>query len=277
MKAAPFSYRRAATLDEALAAGGESSRFLAGGQSLVPMMNLRLTLADTMIDISGLPELRRSAGEGDRVFIGAGVTHAMIEDGRIEDPSRGYLRHVAGGIAFRSVRNRGTLGGSLAHADPAADWPTALLALGAEAVIRGAGGERRLPLARFQLGLMETALRPDEILVGVTVPVLSDLARWSYQKFCRKSGEFAHSIAAVVRDPAREVAEVVLGAAGDKPCRLGRASALLAEGRRVDPQQLGQVVDEDVGDATGLAASSYEFHLHRTMVVRACARLQEQT
>ncbi|MDX3904818.1 MAG: FAD binding domain-containing protein [Pigmentiphaga sp.] len=275
MKAAPISYRRASTLDEALAAGGETARFLAGGQSLVPMMNLRLTLADIMIDISNLRELRRCAREGDRIFIGAGVTHAMLEDGKIADPSRGYLPHVAGGIAFRSVRNRGTLGGSLAHADPAADWPAALLALGADAVIRGLGGERRLPLAQFQLGLMETALEPGEILLGVSVPVLSCHARWSYQKFCRKSGEFAHSIAAVVCDPARGLAEVVLGAAGDKPFRLERASALLLGDEPPAAPQMALAVDEDVREATGLAVSSYEFHLHRTMALRACARLRE--
>jgi len=275
MKAAPFSYRRAQTLEEALLAGGENARFLAGGQSLLPMMNLRVTWADTVVDLSTLEELRRCRREGDRAFIGAGVTHAMIEDVRIDDPSRGYLPHVAAGIAYRSVRNRGTLGGSLVHADPAADWPTALLALGAEVAVKGAGGERRMPLAEFQRGLMETALEEGEILTGVSVPVLSSRARWSYLKFCRKSGEFAHSIAAMVCDPERGLGEAVLGAAADKPRRLPRLSALLAAGERPGGTELTQAADDDMQEVTGLERASYPFHLHRTMILRAWARLKE--
>src|SRR5262245_52302585 len=120
---------------------------MAGGQSLMPMMNLRMTAADRVIDISGIKDLRESRSMGERFFIGSGVTHSMIEDGRVEDPTRGYLRHVAAGIAYRSVRNRGTIGGSLVHADPAADWPTALRALDTVVVIAGPQGERQMPLA----------------------------------------------------------------------------------------------------------------------------------
>src|SRR5690606_11548791 len=140
-------------------------------QSLLPMMNLRLAMPDTVIDISGSEELRAARHEGDSFFIGAGVTHAMIEDAKVEDVARGYLQHVARGIAYRSVRNRGTLGGSLAHPDPAADWPSALLALDAVAVIRGESGLREMPLRDFQVGLMETGLGEYDILLGVRLPV----------------------------------------------------------------------------------------------------------
>jgi carbon-monoxide dehydrogenase medium subunit len=176
----------------------------------------------------------------------------MIEDGKVEDPTRGYLRHVAAGIAYRSVRNRGTLGGSLAHADPAADWPAALRALDAVAVIEGPQGEREVPLAEFQRGLMETALGGADVLKGVLVPRLSARARWSYRKLCRKVGEFAHSIAAVVVDPALGIDNLVVGAVGGKPVRLSVTSN-----------------DEQLRAALGLEASSYEFQLHRTMVKRA--------
>ncbi|GAA4322355.1 FAD binding domain-containing protein [Pigmentiphaga soli] len=281
MKSTAFAYRRAQSLAQAaeLAGGAfEAPKFMAGGQSLMPMMNLRLAMVDAMIDISRLPELRRCCPDGDGLFIGAGVTHAMIEDGRVEDPARGYLRHVAGGIAYRSVRNRGTVGGSLAHADPAADWPTALRALDAVAVIRGAGGERRAPLAEFQLGLMETSLQPGEILLGVVLPVLSAQARWSYRKFCRKSGEFAHSIAAVVLDPARGMANAVLGAASDRPQRLQHTSAALAAaaggatataGAGTIGAALTDAIERDLAAILGPEPDPYDQHLHRTLVRRA--------
>jgi carbon-monoxide dehydrogenase medium subunit len=221
---------------------------MAGGQSLMPMMNLRMALAEHVIDIGGLAALRECRAD----FIGAGVTHAMIEDGRVEDPARGYLRHVASGIAYRSVRNRGTIGGSLAHADPAADWPTALLALGAIAVIEGPRGERQVPLADFQRGLMETALEPGDVLKGVRVPRLSSSARWAYRKFTRKVGEFAHSIAARVVDPKSGIDNLVVGAIGGKPLRLS----------------VERWADEL---AAAVEPGSYEFQLYQTMVRRAIA------
>ena len=275
MKAAATSYRRAASLEEAaelcMTAEG-MPKYLAGGQSLLPMMNLRLALADAVIDISGIPELREARHEDGAFFVGAGVTHAMIEDGKVEDVTRGYLRHVARGIAYRSVRNRGTVGGSLAHADPAADWPSALLALDAVAVIRGESGLREMPLRDFQVGLMETGLGEYDILLGVRLPVLSPAARWSYQKFCRKTGEFAHSIGAVVIDPEHGIANVVLGAAADKPALLPGVSARLAQG--ADPGVAGspafaRLLEQDLEQSLRQAPSSYDFHLHKTMVTRA--------
>ncbi|HEX2197294.1 MAG TPA: FAD binding domain-containing protein, partial [Burkholderiales bacterium] len=200
MKAAPLTYHRAASIALAIELGVRfdgRAKLMAGGQSLMPMMNLRMALAEQVIDIGGIAALRDCRSLDDKYFLGAGVTHAMVEDGRVEDPTRGYLRQVAAGIAYRSVRNRGTVGGSLAHADPAADWPAALRALDAVAVIEGPEGERQVPLAEFQRGLMETALGGAEVLKGVLLPRLSAKARWSYKKFCRKAGEFAHSIAAV--------------------------------------------------------------------------------
>jgi len=261
VKAARLTYHRAASLPQAMALAQRldgTAKLLAGGQSLVPMMNLRMTFAEQVIDISGVPALREARWIGEKLLIGAGATHAMIEDGKVEDPCRGYLRHVAAGIAYRSVRNRGTVGGSLAHADPAADWPAALLALGAVVLIAGARGERQLPLADFQRGVMETALEPGEILLGVFVPRLSERARWAYLKFCRKAGEFAHSIAAVVVDPVLGLSNVVLGAVGGKPVRLERVSAkLLLDGLEGDLS------------AAGLEPGCYEHQLHKTMVTRA--------
>ena len=122
------------------------------------------------------------------------------------------LREVAAGIAYRAIRNRGTIGGSIAHADPAADWPLALAALGATVNIRSAGGARATPLEKFVLGAFTTALREDEIIESVEVPKLSRAGRYGYYKFCRKTGEFAEASAAAVFDPETRAARIYFGA-----------------------------------------------------------------
>ncbi len=275
MKAASTTYHKANTLDEAVTivkGVGGVAKYMAGGQTLLPMMNLRLAMPDAVVDISGIAALRETRHAGGKLFIGAGVTHAMIEDGKAEDPAQGYLRHVAGGIAYRSIRNKGTIGGSLVHSDPAADWPSALLALGAVAVVQGDAGSREVALADFQVGLMETCLGETEILQGVLLPVLSTQARWSYIKFCRKAREFAQSIGAVVIDPQHKLANAVLGAAADKPFVLRRVSERLAYGLSAEEaaaQPFQALVEQDLADATAHERSSYEFHLHKTIITRA--------
>jgi carbon-monoxide dehydrogenase medium subunit len=275
MKAAATTYHRADTLDAAIVLMSELGglgKFLAGGQSLMPMMNLRLAMPEAVLDISGVGALREARQVDGQLFIGAGVTHAMIEDGKISDPAQGYLKHVAGGIAYRSIRNKGTVGGSLVHADPAADWSSALLALSAVAVLRGPDGERRVPLAQFQTGLMETCISETEILHGVLVPLLSPQARWSYTKFCRKVGELAHSIGAVVIDPAHGLANAVLGVAADTPFVLPRVSQHLGQGlqvHEVEQDAFRLLVEQDLAELAHHEPSSYDFHLHKTMITRA--------
>jgi carbon-monoxide dehydrogenase medium subunit len=277
MKAPAFRYHRADSLDQGLALIREfadTGKFMSGGQSLMPMMNLRLAAAEHLVDIGGIPALRETRQAGARWFIGAGVTHAMIEDGKVRDSARGYLAHVAAGIAYRGVRNKGTIGGSLAHADPAADWPSALRALDAVAVIRGAAGEREVPMAQFQRGLMETALSEDELLAGVLLPELSPRARWAYRKFCHKVGEFAHSLCAVVHDPELALANVVLGAAGDKPVRLPTVSDYVAKGMSANALQgveYAAALRKDLAGEAGLDPQTYDHQLHQTIVTRSLA------
>src|SRR6185312_1436297 len=149
VKPVRFDYERPSDIATALALGAREDivvKFLAGGQSLGPMLNLRLVQPDLLVDITAIPELKRFEQKGDVLFIGSCVTHADIEDGRVPDVTGGPMRAVAAGIAYRPVRNRGTIGGSLVHADPSADWITALAALGAQAVIRGPNGARRIPV-----------------------------------------------------------------------------------------------------------------------------------
>lgn len=277
MKAPAFRYHRAESLDhglELIREFGGMGKFMAGGQSLMPMMNLRLAAAEHVVDIGQVAALRETRQAGQRFVIGAGVTHAMIEDGKVRDSARGYLQRVAGGIAYRGVRNKGTIGGSLAHADPAADWPASLCALDAVAVIRGADGDREVPIGEFQRGLMETALAEDEILVGVSLPELTGKARWSYRKFCHKVGEFAHSICAVVHDPELKIANVVLGAVGDKPVRLPTLSQYLAQGMgagALKGSEYLEALKRDLTDSAGLAPDTYDYQLHQTIATRALA------
>ena len=229
MKPVAFDYVRPSTLADAIAflqRQDLSVKLLAGGQSLGPMLNLRLAQPDLLVDITAVPDLLRVETEDDGLLIGACVTHADIEDGRVPDPTDGALPAVARTIAYRAVRNRGTIGGSLVLADPAADWITALAALGADAVVRGPAGQRRLPVEQFMASAFEAALEPDELLEAIRVPRLSPRRRWGFYKFCRKAGEFAHAIGAVLYDPERAVCRVVIGATESTPIVVPDAATL---------------------------------------------------
>lgn len=215
MKPAAFDYARPSTVTEAvrmLAGANGSARVIAGGQSLGPMLNLRLVQPDLVVDIRHIAALGEMDDAPDACTFGSGVTHAAIEDGKSPDCTQGFMRHVACGIAYRAIRNRGTVGGSLCHADPAADWITALMLLSAVAIIEGHGGRREVPVEAFVSGPYSTALADSEVLVGIRVPRLTSRARWGYFKFCRKPGEFADAIAAVLIDAERGVSRAVLGA-----------------------------------------------------------------
>jgi len=231
MKPAPFAYTRAATIAQAidLLAADPDARLLAGGQSLGPMLNLRLARPTRLIDIKRAAGLRMLEADSSRVRFGACWTHAEIEDGTIEDSTNGLLPHVARGIAYRAVRNRGTVGGSLAHADPAADWLTTMAALGATIIVQGPGGARSRPAATFVQGPFATALAQAELIVAIELPRLSQAARWGYHKVCRKTGEFAHAIGVAVLDERTGLARVVCGATGGTPIELPRTAACLAE------------------------------------------------
>jgi carbon-monoxide dehydrogenase medium subunit len=219
MKPVAFDYARPTTVDEAVAllAANPDAKLLAGGQTLGPMLNLRLAQPALLIDITRIAELAAVREDAEAITIGATVTHATIEDGRIADPTGGFLARVAGGIAYRAVRSRGTIGGSLAHADPAADWLSCLTALGAEVLVRGAQGARSVAIAGFMRGAMETELAHDELVVGIRVPKFSSRARFGYHKICRKTGEFAEAIGVTVHDPNRDVFRLVASTTAGAP------------------------------------------------------------
>jgi carbon-monoxide dehydrogenase medium subunit len=249
MKPAPLEYARPRTLREAVALLSDeaaNAKVFAGGQSLGPMLNLRLARPGTLVDIRHVPELRAVRADSKSCSIGATLTHAEIEDGAVEDFARGLLRYVARGIAYRAVRNRGTVGGSLAHADPAADWVSTMAAIDATIVIRGRAGERRVPAEQFLVGAFTSELSATELLAAVELPRLSAAARWGYYKICRKTGEFAKAIGVAIQDPQIGLFRVLAGSTEGRPLLLVRSvEALASRG----PEYAARGVREEIEEA----------------------------
>jgi carbon-monoxide dehydrogenase medium subunit len=230
MKSAPFDYAVASdvtqtTIDLQKMPG--AVKLVAGNQSLGPMLNLRLVRTRALLDVSHLLALRQVQEGEDSVFIGAATTHAEIEDGEVPDPTPGWMRAAATNIAHRAVRNKGTIGGSLVHADPAADWVVVLTGLDASVRIEGVDGPRDMPVADFITGPYTTALGDDELVIGVTIPKPSADACWGYWKFTRQVGEFAKASATVLVEPTRGIYRCVLGALGRQPFVLDDPQALI--------------------------------------------------
>lgn len=262
MKPAAFDYTKPADLADALSALSDEAKPIAGGQSLTPMLNLRLARPSALVDIRRQPDLLSVSETDDAIRYGAALPHAAFEDRAVPDATNGMLRHVAGGIAYRAVRNRGTIGGSLAHADPAADWVSSLMALDARVIVRGAKGETAWPVERFMLGGFMTVLQPGELITGVSVPRLSSSARWGYYKICRKTGEFAKAIGAVVSDPDRGVLRLVCGAVEVTP--------LLLESR--DADSAAAEIDERLSDRPPSARQLHKIAVRRALEALAEAR-----
>lgn len=234
MKPLNFDYARPGDVSGALELIGNDSltvKIAAGSQSLGPMLNMRLVQPDLLVDITGIEELRQIEDRADEIVLGACITHADIEDRRVPDVTLGAMPGVASGIAYRAVRNRGTVGGSLTHADPSADWHSILSALGARVTLRGPSGSRTVAVEDYMLGALEADLQPGEMLVSVSVPKLSRSARWGYFKSCRKTGEFAHTMGAFLTDPDRGVSRAVIGATESKPFVLAEAGHVIGDGR----------------------------------------------
>ena len=269
MKAPAIDYVRPRSLTEALdllARSGGEGRVIAGGQSLVAMMNLRVASPGLLIDIARLPELTAATDEGDTVTLGACVTHAAIEDGRIADPSRGLMPRVAATLAYRAIRTRGTVGGSLALSDPAAEWPAVLSAMDAEVLVCGPDGRRSIRCAELMTGVFETTLAADEIIEGVRIPRLSAEARWGYLKLCRKAGEFASALAVVVSDRKRSHSRVVLGVTNGAPLVLQQASRVVSENGR---EAIRGAVAADLDRATDRHFDEFQRNLHTVAAMRA--------
>jgi len=275
MKPAAFTYSRARSVadavDQLAAANGEAKLF-AGGQSLGPMLNLRLARPGTLIDIRHIAELRRVETSSQHIAIGATVTHADIEDGSFEDVSCGMLPFVAHGIAYRAVRNRGTVGGSLAHSDPAADWISTMVALDATIIVRSATEQTRcIAAADFIAGAFTSALGASELITGIELRRFSPGARWGYYKVCRKTGEFAKAIGICVMDESAGAFKVVAGATEGRPIVLVEATRLLREG---GPDRAVTVVPDEIGQRLAHLTASHRQQMNAA-VCRSLAQLNK--
>lgn len=278
MKSAPFDYVRPKTVAEAsalLAQGGVTTAAVAGGQSLIPMLNLRVAQADLLVDLSRLDELKAVSETSDTLHIGALTTHAAIEDGKIPDRFDGLLRRVAGTISYRAVRNHGTIGGSIALADPAADWPSCLVALSATVRIAGRNGMRQQPVADFVQGLYATTLASGEIVLNFDVPRPEAPLRWGFAKVARKSGAFANSIAVVAAQGRGGPVSVVLGAAGPRPIVLTAAARRLAGGADSEESLRAAIADDLKAHLPH--ADAYEQRLHTSTVLRAVKEMRAKS
>jgi carbon-monoxide dehydrogenase medium subunit len=269
VKAPAVDYVRPRSLAEAidqLARAAGEARVIAGGQSLVAMMNLRIASPGLLIDIARLPELAVVSEDEDAVTLGACVTHCAIEDGQVADPSRGLMPRVAATLGYRAIRNRGTIGGSLALADPSAEWPAVFAALDAEVILTGPSGQRSVKCTEFGTGIFETKLAPDEITESVRIPKLSADARWGYLKLCRKSGEFASALAVVIADRGRGHSRVVLGAANGAPLVLHDTSRLVFGG---GGEEIPTAISADLDRAADRHFDEFERNLHAVAAMRA--------
>jgi aerobic carbon-monoxide dehydrogenase medium subunit len=285
MKPAAFRYHRPATLDAALALlaeHGDAAKAIAGGQSLVPMMNLRLAQPAELVDlgdVAGLDGIRESGGF---LEIGARTRHQVIADDERVRARCPLLAEAAGGIGHYAIRQRGTIGGSLAHADPAAQLPLVAVTLGAEIEIASRRGRRRLPASDFFISVMTTALEPDELIVGVRVPVSAAQEGQAFRLFNRRSGDYAIvSVAASLQLRAGRVERLRLGVGSVEPVPvLLAALGEVQNGRVPDAAWIAEVAaaagDAIQPDDDERTPAVYRRELAVTLVSRALAAAVER-
>ncbi len=282
MKSSAFDYVRAETPQQALALlaqHGEDARVLAGGQTLLASLNLRLSQPTVLIDIGGLADWRGIAVAGGVLRIGALTRHVEIEESALVARHAPLLAQAAPHIAHRAIRNMGTIGGSLAYADPAAEWPACVLALEGTLVAMGARGERRFAAADFFQGLYTTALQPDELLVAIELPLLQPSERQDFDELSRRHGDYAIAglaARALWDGQALQAVRLAFLSLGDRPVRARQAEALLQAGP-LDSPRLAQAEAalraelQPFADLTHSAAAKTQ--MAATLMRRAIARI----
>jgi carbon-monoxide dehydrogenase medium subunit len=259
-----FSYARPDSLESALALleeHGEDATVLAGGHSLLPVMKLRLAAPEVVIDIGRLSELHYIHLDGDEVAIGAGTRHRDLEASDVLGAEVPLLAAVARTVGDPQVRHRGTIGGSLAHADPASDLPAAVLTLGGTVVLRGPRGERQVPATGFYTGMFSSVKEPDELIVEIRVPRTGS-AGWAYEKFTRRANDWAIVGVAVVDG---RVGLVNMGAT---PLRASATEAALADGASIE--EAAALAAQGTDPTSDIPATAeYRRHLARVLTRRA--------
>ena len=265
---APFEYKRASSAAEAISLisqHGDEAKFLAGGHSLIPLMKLRLAQPTVLVDIGRVKDLSYVKDAGDHVAIGALTRHMDVEKSPVLAQHAPLLAHAAGHVGDPQVRHRGTIGGSIAHADPASDLPATTLALGATYVVQGPNGTREIAATDFYRGFLESALEADEMLTEIKVPKMNG-AGWSFQKFNRRAQDWAIvGVAAWRRNGSSGVALVNMG---QTPVLASQVSSALAGGASVaDAAELAAADAEPSADNN--ASVEYRTHLAKVLVRRA--------
>ncbi|MDQ1375222.1 MAG: aerobic carbon-monoxide dehydrogenase medium subunit [Actinomycetota bacterium] len=264
---AAFDFVRAGSADEAvslLAQHGDEAKLLAGGHSLLPLMKLRLATPSVLVDVGRLTDLSYIRDGGDHVAIGALTRHRELQTSDVLGAEVPILAHVAGLVGDPQVRHRGTIGGSLAHGDPASDLPAVVLALGGTLVARGPSGERQIAATDFFTGFLETALAPDELLTEIRLPKVGG-AGWSYQKFHRRAQDWAIVGVAAVRNGSTGVALVNMGSV---PVRATAVEQALAGGASAADAAASAAEGTDPSSDLN-ATVEYRQHLARVLVRRA--------
>ena len=268
-----FTYQRAGSVEEALSLAsehGDDAKFLAGGHSLLPLMKLRLAAPEVIIDLGGLHDLSYVNDQGSYVAIGALTRHHDVEHSDVLAREVPLLAHAAGQVGDPQIRHRGTIGGSIAHADPASDLPAVLLALDATLVARGPGGSREIPVGEFFQSLFETALEPDELLTEIRVPKPASAGSWSFQKFTQRAIDWA-IVGCAVQD-----GRVALVNMGGTPLRAAATEAALAGG--ASPADAAAHAAEGTNAADDIRATkAYREHLARVLVSRALTEASSRT
>jgi carbon-monoxide dehydrogenase medium subunit len=277
---AKFDYVRPGSLGEAvqaLAGGGEDAKVIAGGQSLLPLLRLRLAYPDLLVDVGGIDELRGVTDSGDALVIGARTTHYQLTRDPLVAEHAGLLAEATRTVADPAVRHRGTLGGALAHADPAGDLPAVILALDATMIAHGPDGERQIEAADFFADYLTSALEPDEILTAVRIPKIGPEWGFRYEKFHRTAQSWATvGVAALVRRSNGSVAEARIGLTnmGTTPIR-ATAAEQAASGADASRDALRAAASHAAegtsppGDLHG--APDYRRHLAEVLTGRALA------
>jgi len=271
---ASFDYDVAESVEHAIELvgdGGGDVKLLAGGQSLIPALKLRIARPTKLVDLGRLSDLEYVKDDGTHIAIGALTRHAAVSDDPLLEEHCGIVSHTARQIGDPQVRSRGTLGGTLAHGDPASDMPAVMLAVGAELVARGKGGERTIPADDFFTGVFETALEEGEVLTEVRVPKLSGSTGWAYLKAHRRAQDWATvGVAALVHRDNGSVAGASIGLVnmGGTPLRAKAVEDALAGGS--SPADAAALVTEGADPPSDHAGSSeYRAHLAQVITRRA--------
>lgn len=278
MKPSAFEYHNPQSVEEAvelLDRYGDEAKIIAGGQSLVPMMNFRLARPEILIDINGIKELEYIKSEGDELVIGALTRERDIEKSPLVIEQFPFLAKAISYIGHSAIRNRGTIGGSLVHADPSAELPTSLCALNGKLKVVGPSGEKILDPEEFFLTYLTTSLEPSDLLVEVRIPALPEKTGWSFSELSRRSGDFAVVAVGVLlfsESPGvcRE-ARIAMGGVAATPVRAQEAEALLA-GQKLSEELIAkaaqQAAEETDTEPDYHASAEYRMDMARVFVKR---------